>query len=206
MSTVDAVQAVLMGELLRGELTPGTRLRQDELASRLGVSKIPVREALQRMAGLGLLAFESNRGAVVPHLDVAGAEEIYELRRALEPRLLARAVGRLSIVDLAEAELALAGGTGSMTEANWSFHRALYRAAGWERGLAMVELMHVAVAPYVLLYGEDLGGEAASDAEHLELLDACRAGDGARAERVLLTHLERAATALATFLSDEERP
>lgn len=206
MSTVDTVQAVLMGAMLRGELAPGTRLRQDELAGRLGVSKIPVREALQRMAGLGLLAFESNRGAVVPSLDVAGAEEIYELRSSLEPRLLARAVGRLTIVDLAEAELALAGDTPSMTEANWAFHRALYRAAGWERGLAMVELMHVAVAPYVLLYGEDLGGEATSDAEHHELLDACRAGEAARAERVLLTHLGRAATALTTFLADDEWP
>ncbi|MBW3620500.1 MAG: GntR family transcriptional regulator [Actinobacteria bacterium] len=205
MSTVDELQAVLTGALLRGELAPGDRLRQDDLAARFGVSKIPVREALQRMAGLGLLRFESNRGAVVPRLDVAGAEEIFELRRALEPPLLGRAVERLSIVDLAEAELGLTA-TASPTEANWAFHRALYRAAGWDRGLATVELLHVAVAPYVLLYEEDLGGQAHSDAEHHELLAACRAGDAARAERVLLVHLDRAAAALTAFLGGAGGP
>ena len=205
MSTVDRVHDTVMSDMLRGTLAPGSWVRQDELADRLGVSKIPVREALQRLAAIGLVRFETNRGAVVPELSAADANENYSLRRAIEGRLLQQALPRLSIVDLAEAELALtpaasANSEASETEANWYFHRALYQASGWQRGLAMAEILHVAVAPYVVLYTEGLGGAADSDAEHHALLDACRARDAGRALPLLDTHLAGAASTLINFL------
>lgn len=199
MSSVDVVQRALMQGLLRGELAPGTWLRQAELADRFGVSTVPVREALQRLAAHGLLRFEPNRGAVVPELSAGDAEEQYALRRGIEPLLLRRSVPRTTIVDLAEAELALQQ-DGPLTERNWAFHRALYRAAGWERGLAIVELLHAAVAPYVLLYTEGLGGAGESQAEHVDLLDATRAGDVDRAVAVLAEHLDHAEEALVDWL------
>lgn len=202
MSTVDRVQMELMGELLRGELAAGSRLGQDEVADRIGVSKIPVREALQRLAALGLLRFETNRGAFVPHLTVADAVENFALRRAIEPSLLERAVDRLSLVDLAEAEQALADDTGT-AETNWRFHRALYRAADWRRGLAMVEILHAAVAPYVVLYTDDLGGSGDSDDEHERLLDACRRRDTETALELLHIHLSRAERTLVDHLGSE---
>lgn len=188
-----------MEGLLRGELAPGTWLRQAELAERFGVSTVPVREALQRLTAHGVLRFEPNRGAVVPELSAADAQEQYALRRGIEPQLLRRAIPQSTIVDLAEAELAL-GQDGSLTERNWAFHRALYRASGWERGLAIVELLHAAVAPYVLLYTEGLGGAEESQAEHLDLLEASRAGDVDRAVAVLAKHLDHAEAALVAWL------
>lgn len=189
-----------MSGLLRGEVEPGTWLRQDEIAGQLGVSKIPVREALQRLAGIGLLRFESNRGVVVPELSAAEAEENFALRRGIEPQLLERALPRISIVDLAEAEVALEADGLSLTEANWAFHRALYRASDWERGLAMAEILHVAVAPYVVLYTEHLGGATESDAEHVALLEACRRGEPEAATALLRGHLDHAEQALVGFL------
>jgi len=200
MSTVDRVQHEVMETLLRGDLAPGAWLRQDELAQRLGVSKIPVREALQRLAALGLLRFETNRGARVPRLTVADAEENYALRRAIEPRLLERAIDRATIVDHAEADQALSDPDPSSAATNWRFHRALYRAAAWERGLAMVEILHVAVAPYVVLYTADLGGAVDSDHEHHALLDACRRRDTTAALELLDQHLAHAARAAIAFL------
>lgn len=202
MSTVDLVQSAVMTEMLRGSLQPGTWVRQDELAIRLGVSKIPVREALQRLAALDLVRFEPNRGVIVPELTAAEAEENYALRQAIEVRLLAQALPKLNIVDLAEAELALTSSV-SLTESNWHFHRALYRASGWDRGLAMAEILHAAVAPYVVLYTEGLGGAADSDAEHLTLLELCRTGDSAKATQVLTQHLETAAASLVEFLTTD---
>ena len=199
MSSVDAVQQALMRGLLRGDLAPGTWLRQAELADRFGVSTVPVREALQRLAAHGLLRLEPNRGAVVPELSATDAQEQYALRRGIEPMLLRRSVPRLTIVDLAEAELAL-DHEGSLTERNWSFHRALYRASRWERGLAIVELLHAAVAPYVLLYTEGLGGEGESHAQHRALLEASRSGDVDRAVAVLGEHLDHAEAALVDWL------
>jgi DNA-binding GntR family transcriptional regulator len=205
MSTVDHVEAEIRRELLRGTAAPGTRLRQDDLARRLGVSKIPVREALQRLAGVGLLRFEPNRGAVVPSLQAEDASEIFALRRQIEPLLLQRALPQLTIVDLAEAELALDAGpeARSLPEANWAFHRALYRASGWDRGVGLAETLQVAVAPYVALYHDGLQGAEASHREHLELLDACRAGDAAAARRILLHHLGAAEQALLGHLAQE---
>lgn len=200
MSTVDRVQALVKGGMLRGELGPGTWLRQDDLAEELSVSKIPVREALQRLAATGLLRFEANRGAVVPELTASDAAEIYALRAGIEPRLLGEALPRLSLVDLAEAEVAIEAEGRSLTEANWAFHRALYRASGWDRGLAVAESLHIAVAPYVLLYTEQLGGARDSDVEHVALLDACRRGDRAAASDQLARHLDNAERALVGFL------
>jgi len=200
MSTVDGIQKSVMAGMLRGELAPGTWLRQDDLAQQLGVSKIPVREALQRLAAIGLLRFEANRGVVVPSQSAAEAQENYALRRSIEPLLLEQALPNLSIVDLAEAELALSSDDLALTEANWVFHRALYRSSGWQRGLAMTEILHAAVAPYVVLYTQSLGGAKHSDAEHRAMLEACRHGDGAAAQHLLIEHLDNAADALLAYL------
>jgi DNA-binding GntR family transcriptional regulator len=202
MSTVERVEQRLRQGLLRGDYAPGAWLRQDDLATELGVSKIPVREALQRLAAASLVTFEPNRGALVRPLTAGDAEEIFALRQAIEPKLLRRAVGRHTTVDLATAELALRSDSLPLTEANWLFHRALYLAAGWPRALATVETLHAAVAPYVLLYTESLGGAAHSDAEHLELLQHCRAQDVRAALRVLRVHLRGAAETLSGYLSE----
>ena len=201
MSTVDRVEQRVRDGLLRGDYPPGTWLRQDDLAAELGVSKIPVREALQRLAAASLVTFEPNRGAMIRPLTAADAEEIFALRLAIEPELLRRAIGRHTIVDLATAELALTDRSRALTEANWLFHRALYDAAGWPRARSTVETLQAAVAPYVLLYTEGLGGAAESDTEHHELLAHCRAADSPAAVKVLRTHLRSAARALADYLA-----
>ena len=200
MSTVETVQRELLDRMLRGEFEPGLRLRQDALAAEMGVSKIPVREALHRLAATGLLDFETNRGAVVPNLTAAEAEEHFTLRSSIEPQLLRRSIPKLSVVDLAEAELALSSRELSTTESNWLFHRALYGASGWEKGLAICEILHAAVAPYVDLYIETLEGAGDSDAEHHRLLDACRAGKIKEAVKLLEVHLAEAERALVGFL------
>ena len=203
MSTVDEVQQAVMERMLRGDLQPGTWLRQDDLAAQLGVSKIPVREALHRLAASDLLRFENNRGVVVPLLTAEDAAETFGLRLAIEPELLRRAVPRLTIVHLAEAELALDADGRTVTEANWAFHRALYQASGWTRGMAMVQGLHAAVAPYVALYTEGLGGAATSEDEHLRILQAARDGDAERACSLLEVHLREAAAALDHVFTED---
>lgn len=205
MSTVDDIERAVLDDLVRGRLAPGTRLRQDELAARLGVSKIPVREALQRLSASGVLVFETNRGVRVPLLTVDDAVEISTLRRSIEVDLLRRAVARITIVDLAAAEHALAADSSASTpipttETNWRFHLALYRASGWHKALAIAEQLHATMAPYVLLYLRSLGGDVPSDAEHLALLDACRRGHVDDAIELLEIHLDGAARTVIDFL------
>lgn len=201
MSTVEEIYQSLLKTLLRGEHAPGTWLRQDDLAAQLGVSKIPVREALQRLAASGLLSFKPQRGVVVPSLSAADAEEVFQLRLTIEPMLLERSVSRLSVVDLAQAELALTRVDLPVSEANWAFHRALYQASGWLRGMAIAEILHASVAPYVVLYTVDLGAANNSDAQHRALLKHCREGQSQAACEVLTEHIQQAANALVGFLN-----
>jgi DNA-binding GntR family transcriptional regulator len=204
MSTVEVVHRHVVTALLRGELQPGEWLRQDDLAAALGVSKVPVREALQRLAAEGLVSFEANRGSMVRTLTADGAQEIYALRRAIEPVLLKRSVSQLTIVDLAQAEMALDDFAASIGEANWRFHRSLYAGAGWLRGSTIVGTLHTAVAPYVVLYTKKLSGSSASDAEHRELLQLCRAKETTKAVAVLKSHLAEASSALITYLQHQQ--
>jgi DNA-binding GntR family transcriptional regulator len=200
MSTVEVVHRHVLTALLRGDVKPGEWMRQDDLAAELGVCMVQVRVDLLRLAAEGLVTFESNRGVVVRVLTADGAEEIYALRRAIEPVLLARSVERLTIVDLAEAEMALADADASVGEANWRFHEALYRGSGWERGITLVGRLHASVAPYVELYTTGLRASARSSAQHRKLLAHCRAGRTVEAVDLLELHLAEAADALVAHL------
>lgn len=201
LSTVERVEQRVREGLLRGDYAPGTWLRQDDLAAEMGVSKIPVREALQRLAGSALVTFEPNRGAMIRPLTAGDADEVFALRLSIEPELLRRAMARRTIVDVAKAELALTESAGSLTETNWRFHHATYAPAGWPLALATVETLHAAVAPYVLLYTEALGGGGTSDREHHELLELFRAGNLEQAEQALRAHVREAADAVRRYLS-----
>ena len=202
-STAGELSDTLRDAILRGDLPAGSQLRQDRLASELGVSKIPVREALQRLAAEGLATFDANRGFSVTSLKAEDAEEIYGLRAVLEPVLLERAIPLLSIVDLAKAELALSKDEGAIPETNWHFHRALYAPAGWDRALRMVRTLHTAVAPYLLVYLDDPRSAQASATQHRDLLEYCRVGDSGSALAVLSEHLSSAKRYLVRALGHE---
>jgi DNA-binding GntR family transcriptional regulator len=79
-AVVDRIRDMIVG----GQLKPGDRLRQDELAETLGVSTMPIREALRQLQAEGLVAFQPRRGAAVASLSVSEYEEIYRIREALE--------------------------------------------------------------------------------------------------------------------------
>ncbi|MGQ7349005.1 GntR family transcriptional regulator, partial [Streptococcus suis] len=89
-----------------GEIPTGAPIRQDALAADLGVSKIPLREALARLEQEGLLVSQANRGYTVRPMSAEQADEIYALRLAIEPAAAARAAREASVREQAEAEAA----------------------------------------------------------------------------------------------------
>src|SRR3712207_393693 len=90
--------------IMGGDLTPGARLGEVELADRLGVSRTPVREALSRLAAEGLVEIAPNRGARVATWTVAELEGVFELRSVLEPQLTAHAVPNATPADVDELD------------------------------------------------------------------------------------------------------
>src|SRR5205085_10934067 len=95
--------ATLRERILRSEYPEGEPLRQDAIAAALGVSRIPVREALRQLEAEGLVAFSPHRGAVVSSLSPAEIDEVFTLRASLESDLVRRAVPRLTDEEIRNA-------------------------------------------------------------------------------------------------------
>lgn len=97
------VSRILREEIVEGILEPNQRIKQDAVAQRLGVSRHPVREALRELASEGLVRLEKDVGASVTALDPAELVEVYLMREAIEPIVIAETTRRISEADLAEA-------------------------------------------------------------------------------------------------------
>lgn len=208
-TTAEFVEVTLREAILTGAIAPGTPLRQEELAETFGVSRMPVREALRQLEARALAEFHPHRGAVVAEISATDAADIGAIRMALEPMALRLSLPGLTSDDLTQADDLIAemdGETdpGRMGELNRRFHMTLYGRAGHPRLLALVEQHLLAADRYLRFQFAALGYHPRSQDEHRALLAACRAGDGATAERLVTRHVGEAAAQLAAFLKDRE--
>lgn len=188
------VTARLRSEILQGDICPGTRLSQQSIAEQFGVSRIPVRDALQTLAGEGLVQPSSNASAVVTGLSVAELQEIYELREAIEPLATHLAVSNVGRADLLTMRKQLKimeehSDTRTWLAANTEFHAAVYRRAGRPRMIELVEQLRRLGDRYMYVHLEVLGKTEHLTSEHLEILAAVEKGDAALAARLTREHL-----------------
>lgn len=208
-TVTDEVASRLRDRILSGELAEGAALRQDALALELGVSRIPIREALAQLESEGLVRLEPHRGAFVTALAPDEVVELFELRAAVEPLLLRRAIPRQQESDLAAAERALdafeaalaEGAADRWGELNWRFHEALYRPAGRPRTLRLVQELNNNAGRYVRMHLGLEGVRPRADADHRRLLALCHSHDADAAAALLTRHIEDAAEALAAMLA-----
>ena len=194
MSTALAEQ--LRQRILSGAAEPGQPIRQDTLAAELGVSKIPLREALARLEEEGLLRSELNRGWFVTPLTAAEAREVYALRLTLEPGSAAGAAARASLRDQAEAIVALEALEAATTShgrevgaLNRAFHLALVRPAAQPLTFDIIQRLHVISERYVRKHLEPQGRDARANDEHRALIEAWLARDEKTVTKLLLAHI-----------------
>ncbi|MEO3784762.1 GntR family transcriptional regulator [Actinocorallia sp. B10E7] len=191
--------------ILSGEVSPGDRLGESELAETLGLSRTPVREALQRLGADGLVEVLPHRGARVVAWTPADLTEIFELRSLLEPYAAARAarVG-LDASALAElrglcADMEEAAARKDMAEVarlNSRFHAVVIDASGNSRLPGMLaSVMH---APLILgtFHRYEPATMARSMGHHREVVDAIAARDPEWAASVMRSHVRAAAATL----------
>ncbi len=204
-TTPDLIAEALREEIGRGMLKPGSALRQEELARRFGVSRLPVRDALLRLEAEGLVVIFPNRGAFVTRLSRAEVREIYDLRVLLEGDVLERAVPRMGAVELARIESALQVAELGASGPDWSaldraFHLSLYAPAERPRHLAMVESLRGTVDRYRGAYEHLPERTPEWLDDHRQIVAACRRGDASAARRLLEGHIERAAAEVLAHL------
>lgn len=100
----NSVTTILRQAILKGDLKPNERLVQADIADQLGVSRMPVREALKTLELEGLVSLEPHKGAIVNSLTLEDIDEIYELRTILEPFTLEKSIPNLTLDDVISLE------------------------------------------------------------------------------------------------------
>lgn len=208
MRVSDRAYAALRGEILDWTLPPGTVLGEVELAERLGISRTPVREALARLVADGLAAQAPGRGVVVADVSLEEAEQLFELRIALES-LLARRAAERADADQAAAMGALAdrflaavprleagdepAGYYTLTD---ELDAGLDAAAGNPYLVSTLRTLRLHLARLRRLAAHDPARLASSAAEHADIAAAVATGAADLAEATTRVHLHHAATHL----------
>jgi phosphonate utilization transcriptional regulator len=190
------VQVEIEQMILRGDLAVGGHVKESELAARFGTSRGPVREALRALEESRLVRSEKNRGVFVREISIAEADEIYDVREALD-QLIGERVAQLAtqeqllnlkalVADM--AQLASRQDIKGYHALNLKFHDMLLDYAGNSRLTESYRPLTKALLLVRLRGLQDGGGFAVSNTEHAAVVDALVGRDGARAGRLLRRH------------------
>lgn len=193
--------------ILRGDLGGGTRLIQSDIASRLGVSTTPVREALRNLASSDLITLDRNRGGVVRELDWEEVRHVLLIRERLEPLVVELSAASISQEELARAELLHVRmveeeNLTTWVEMNSAFHAIYHSATRIPRLADLMNGFEESAARYLTqsrLWRPDLRRRANED--HRMLIDATGAGDVERALEVMAGH-----SAMSVAAIGDDRP
>jgi phosphonate utilization transcriptional regulator len=190
------VQAEIEQLILRGELAVGQRVNESDLALRFGMSRGPIREALRALEESRLVRSEKNRGVFVREVSVAEADEIYDVREALDQLIGQRVAERATPEQLRDMQAVVA----AMDDAtavqdikcyhalNLKFHDMLVDFAGNARLTEAYRLLTKGLLLFRLRGLQDGGGFSVSNTEHKAVVEAIAARDSARAGRLLRRH------------------
>ena len=184
--------------IVAGAVSVDRAIRQDALAAELGVSKIPLREALARLEQEGLLRSQANRGFFVRALSSDEAEEVYMLRLQLEPATVALGARRATDEEREQARKSLAilreaidAHDEDVAALNRSFHLDLLTPSRHPITTGILERLHVLGDRYVRKHLEPLGRDERANDEHQEILDAWLARDAKRVATLTKLHISQ---------------
>jgi DNA-binding GntR family transcriptional regulator len=201
ISATDHVLDELRAAILDGRLAAGATLRQEDLAERLGVSRMPVREAIRRLHAEGLVEVLPSRRVRVAALSRTEIEDIYDMRAVLEPLAVRLAVPRLTRAQLRDAAHALEAAddeqdADTFGARNAAFHLALMNPCERPRLLNDIASLLDLSDRYQRAALRDEEHNARVREEHAGLLAAAQAGDADAAADLAATHVQRAGARL----------
>jgi DNA-binding GntR family transcriptional regulator len=197
---------ILRQRILTGDLRSGQPIRQEQIAQELGVSRIPLREALKQLEAEGFVTIEPHKGAIVSTLSLADVEELFELRIHMETWLLRDAIPRMREADFAQLdalidESRMPDNLAHWGDINWRLHEAMYRPAGKPISLRFLKRIHDNLDRYLRLQITLTQDWDRAHGDHQQLIELSRAGDAETAVAVLERHIRHTARALAEALA-----
>lgn len=203
----DQIREELRGRIADGRLGPGAKLVERELAGELGVSRVPVREALRMLETEGLVQVVPRRGVIVRRLSREDVEELFDMREVLEVWAVRRAAQVATDEELAELDEVLSAGEAGLTEgtseayaSSESFHDMLLAMAHHDLLTFLLEPLQGRL--HWLFRQSPNGSELLH--EHRALFDAVRSRDVDKAGRMALAHVRHNRGTALRYLFDEE--
>ncbi len=191
-------------------LEPGKPLIQASIAKAMGVSRIPVREALFTLAAEGLITFGEDGGARVTVLAHEEILELWKLRGLLESHMVSGIVRIATPADVAalrEIVDAMDDLNGpAWSDSNFTFHKELHRLSDMPQVADVAGRVLTKAEPYSRLAVSVLHVEGGGNRDHRKMVDALAAGDDAELARLLLHHHERASAALLEYAAKAPQP
>ena len=204
----EAVLVALRRAIVRGELQPGEQVRQEALAARWGVSRVPLREALKILEGEGSVTYAPHRGYFVAELSLDDLLEVYRIRHLLEaesvrvglPTMTDQAVTAFADSVKSCERAARAGDLVAMTGANRALHFGLFAAAGMPRLQRQIRILWDATDVYRSVYYGGAGNRSLVEREHRAILAAVVRRDVDETVRLLDEHRDHAVAHIRTLL------
>lgn len=205
---VDEAATAIRKAIIDGTFKPGDRLPEDRLATMLGVSRTPLREAFRMLEEEGLVAVSTGRGVEVVRLDTEEASDLYDVREVLDGLAARRAADRirpeslqelLRLVDTMHKVLAV-GDFDGWLQCNVRFHEAVAEASGNRRLLRLLPAIRVTVQMFHPILASDESRPNDALREHETILAAIRRRDGEAAEAAARMHIRNAKAMLLDHL------
>ncbi|PWE29756.1 GntR family transcriptional regulator [Pararhodobacter marinus] len=196
-SSVERVYEELREQAIRFDLLPGDRINEVELSKRFGVSRTPLREALNRLVADGFLTFTAGKGFFRRNLEVKEVFDLYEMRQRLEMMLAELAVERASPEAIEEIRGFLeisrredpTRSVYDLVRLDEGFHERLAALSGNVEMLNVLKDINARIR-FVRWVNMERGRRTRTQGEHLEILEAVAAGDAGRARDLLQTHID----------------
>lgn len=204
----DGIASLLRQSIMIGELPPGTRLIEMELARQLGVSRGPLREAMRILETEGLLESNPGRGSSVAQFSEKDIREVYSLRDVLEQEAIKRACIHGEKEDLHELqhildalfEAAKEGNPSRVTDLDFQFHTQIWKMADHELLMQVLQGITTQIRMFLAVQTHLYDDLAEGISDHQKLLDALKKQDGETGAKIMKDHLQVAEDVILTHL------
>ncbi len=210
-TTTNIVADEIRHRILTGQLKEGEQVRQEAIATELGVSRIPVREALRQLEAEGLITLVSHKGAEVTRLEPAEIAELFEVRVLLENWLFEQAIANIGEEELVAAEHLIEEMRNDPAieewgSLNWKFHETLYNPARRLATMRILRRVHDNIDRYVRLQiTVTKDGQEKAHREHQAIVDAAREGNTHVAVALLTDHINHVKDELLSSIAESKK-
>lgn len=208
----DVVFNTLREAILKGDLKPGERLMELQLASKLGVSRTPIREAIRMLEQEGLAVTTPRKGAEVAKMTLKDMEDVLEIRDALDELAVRIACQKITDEQLKQLEdvkelfekNTQTNNVKNIAEADVSFHDVIYEATGNPKLVTLLNNLREQVYRYRVEYIKDPKNYPTLIAEHEAILESLKNRDVKNAVEAMHVHVANQAEAVKTVIQEQE--